>query len=351
MGNRCRVFRIAFLTCAVSVAGGWADVRLPRPRTRTRRPPATSRVRRAARSGRRCRRCSSSTSTVAARSIWIAQRQGRAGRHLGLVVRALYGRDAAAGRHGRPTQEERCRDHRGLGRRGQRQRADLPELAAELVFDLAHESEGRSCRRCCSPARCRARTSWTRRGSSVTSTKASNAATSRSSRSGSWRWPRRLLERRRIAVWDGPRAFAARDRDGARGHVRPSRQQRPGERLPVRVHGRPAHRAHALRLSDDSDHHQHLRRQDRRQRGRALALATLYVAGIAFMFGALGTVFALLGKAFGDLPRQSVGHRAARAVLRADGGCRCSARSSWRCRRAAGSPGPSSAARASAARS
>jgi thiol:disulfide interchange protein DsbD len=34
-------------------------------------------------------------------------------------------------------------------------------------------------------------------------------------------------------------------------------------------------------------------------RGRALALATFYVAGIAFMFGALGTVFALLGKAFG----------------------------------------------------
>ncbi len=34
-------------------------------------------------------------------------------------------------------------------------------------------------------------------------------------------------------------------------------------------------------------------------RGRALGLATFYVAGIAFMFGALGTVFALLGKAFG----------------------------------------------------
>jgi thiol:disulfide interchange protein DsbD len=34
-------------------------------------------------------------------------------------------------------------------------------------------------------------------------------------------------------------------------------------------------------------------------RGRALALATFYVAGIAFMFGVLGTVFALLGKAFG----------------------------------------------------
>jgi thiol:disulfide interchange protein DsbD len=34
-------------------------------------------------------------------------------------------------------------------------------------------------------------------------------------------------------------------------------------------------------------------------RGRALALATSYVAGIAFMFGVLGTVFALLGKAFG----------------------------------------------------
>jgi thiol:disulfide interchange protein DsbD len=34
-------------------------------------------------------------------------------------------------------------------------------------------------------------------------------------------------------------------------------------------------------------------------RGRALALATFYVAGIAVMFGTLGTVFALLGKAFG----------------------------------------------------
>jgi thiol:disulfide interchange protein DsbD len=34
-------------------------------------------------------------------------------------------------------------------------------------------------------------------------------------------------------------------------------------------------------------------------RARALGLATFYVAGIAFMFGALGTVFALLGKAFG----------------------------------------------------
>lgn len=34
-------------------------------------------------------------------------------------------------------------------------------------------------------------------------------------------------------------------------------------------------------------------------RRRALALATFYVAGIAAMFGTLGTVFALLGKAFG----------------------------------------------------
>ena len=34
-------------------------------------------------------------------------------------------------------------------------------------------------------------------------------------------------------------------------------------------------------------------------RGRAFVLATLYVAGIAVMFGTLGTVFALLGKAFG----------------------------------------------------
>jgi thiol:disulfide interchange protein DsbD len=34
-------------------------------------------------------------------------------------------------------------------------------------------------------------------------------------------------------------------------------------------------------------------------RRRALALATFYVAGIAFMFGTLGTIFALLGKAFG----------------------------------------------------
>ncbi len=34
-------------------------------------------------------------------------------------------------------------------------------------------------------------------------------------------------------------------------------------------------------------------------RGQALLLATAYVAGIAVMFGTLGTVFALLGKAFG----------------------------------------------------
>ncbi len=34
-------------------------------------------------------------------------------------------------------------------------------------------------------------------------------------------------------------------------------------------------------------------------RRRAIALATMYVAGIAVMFGALGTTFALLGKAFG----------------------------------------------------
>jgi thiol:disulfide interchange protein DsbD len=34
-------------------------------------------------------------------------------------------------------------------------------------------------------------------------------------------------------------------------------------------------------------------------RARALVLATAYVAGIAVMFGTLGTVFALLGKAFG----------------------------------------------------
>jgi thiol:disulfide interchange protein DsbD len=34
-------------------------------------------------------------------------------------------------------------------------------------------------------------------------------------------------------------------------------------------------------------------------RGRAFLLATTYVAGIAIMFGALGTTFALLGKAFG----------------------------------------------------
>jgi thiol:disulfide interchange protein DsbD len=34
-------------------------------------------------------------------------------------------------------------------------------------------------------------------------------------------------------------------------------------------------------------------------RGRAFTLATLYVAGIAVMFGALGTVFALVGRAFG----------------------------------------------------
>jgi thiol:disulfide interchange protein DsbD len=35
-------------------------------------------------------------------------------------------------------------------------------------------------------------------------------------------------------------------------------------------------------------------------RARALMLATLYVAGIAVMFGTLGTVFALVGKAFGS---------------------------------------------------
>ena len=34
-------------------------------------------------------------------------------------------------------------------------------------------------------------------------------------------------------------------------------------------------------------------------RGRSLMLATLYVAGIAVMFGGLGTAFALMGKAFG----------------------------------------------------
>jgi thiol:disulfide interchange protein DsbD len=34
-------------------------------------------------------------------------------------------------------------------------------------------------------------------------------------------------------------------------------------------------------------------------RGRAVALASAYVAGIAILFGALGTTFALLGKAFG----------------------------------------------------
>ncbi len=34
-------------------------------------------------------------------------------------------------------------------------------------------------------------------------------------------------------------------------------------------------------------------------RGRAFSLATLYVAGIAVMFGTLGTVFALVGRAFG----------------------------------------------------
>ncbi len=35
-------------------------------------------------------------------------------------------------------------------------------------------------------------------------------------------------------------------------------------------------------------------------RGKAIALATSYVAGIAAMFGTLGTIFALLGKAFGS---------------------------------------------------
>jgi len=36
------------------------------------------------------------------------------------------------------------------------------------------------------------------------------------------------------------------------------------------------------------------------RRARALALATLYVAGIAVMFGTLGTIFAMVGKAFGS---------------------------------------------------
>jgi thiol:disulfide interchange protein DsbD len=35
-------------------------------------------------------------------------------------------------------------------------------------------------------------------------------------------------------------------------------------------------------------------------RARSLLLATLYIAGIAVMFGTLGTIFALLGKAFGS---------------------------------------------------
>ena len=39
--------------------------------------------------------------------------------------------------------------------------------------------------------------------------------------------------------------------------------------------------------------------RQRAGRARALVLATAYVAGIAAMFGTLGTVFALLGKAFG----------------------------------------------------
>ena len=67
-------------------------------------------------------------------------------------------------------------------------------------------------------------------------------------------------------------------------------------------------------------------------RGRALALATVYVAGIAAMFGALGTAFALLGKAFGDLPRQPVGRSCRWRCSSWPWGCRCSARSSSRCR-------------------
>ena len=92
------------------------------------------------------------------------------------------------------------------------------------------------------------------------------------SRSGSWRWRRRLHDQARIARHrGGPRRFAAGRRDGARGDVRRSGQQRHGERVPVRVHGRPADGAHALRVSDDSDHHQHLRRQGRAARPRLAA--------------------------------------------------------------------------------
>ena len=68
-------------------------------------------------------------------------------------------------------------------------------------------------------------------------------------------------------------------------------------------------------------------------RARALGLATFYVAGIAVMFGSLGTVFALLGRAFGTFlanPWVVV----PLAVFFVAMGLRCSAPSSWRCQAA-----------------
>ena len=61
------------------------------------------------------------------------------------------------------------------------------------------------------------------------------------------------------------------------------------------------------------------------------------------MFGALGTSFGAAGQGVRHLPGQPLGDRAAGAVLRRHGRCRCSAPSSWRCRR-----GCRSACRASA---
>ncbi len=88
---------------------------------------------------------------------------------------------------------------------------------------------------------------------------------------------------------------------------------------PLRARLRRPHGAHALRLPDDSHHRQHLRRRAGVPRGRALALATAYVVGIAAMFGTLGTTFGLLGPGLRDLPGQPLGDRAAGAVLLRDG--------------------------------
>ena len=96
---------------------------------------------------------------------------------------------------------------------------------------------------------------------------------------------------------------------------------------------RPADGAHALRLPDDSDHGGDLRRQ-----GRDAALAgdragRAYVAGIAVMFGALGTLFALSAEEVRDVPGQPVGGVAAGAVLRRDGAVDVRSLRAQRCRR------------------